>query len=119
MRKSSRLPFSAIAEILGTAPSGAAVRFPHRAAFRNTQPVSYDRAPMAAPSAQFSITLRVELTQRPGMLGEVASAIGRTGGSIRGVDTVELGDYKAIRDITVDSADRDHADAIIAAVEEV
>jgi malate dehydrogenase (oxaloacetate-decarboxylating) len=74
---------------------------------------------VTVPSAQFSITLRVELDRRPGMLGDVATAIGRAGGSIGAIDTVELGDYKAIRDITVDSIDREHGEAIVAAVESV
>src|SRR5439155_19510013 len=35
-----------------------------------------------APSASYSITLRVEIKNRPGMLGRVASAIGNAGGDI-------------------------------------
>ena len=31
------------------------------------------------PSAQYSLTLRVEIDHRPGMLGKVASAIGGAG----------------------------------------
>jgi malate dehydrogenase (oxaloacetate-decarboxylating) len=69
------------------------------------------------PSAQFSLTLRVELDRRPGQLGLVASAIGAAGGSIGAVDTVETGEIKAIREITVMSGDQDHAEAIVAAVE--
>src|ERR1051325_6937069 len=71
------------------------------------------------PSAQFSLTLRVELDRRPGQLGMVASAIGAAGGSIGAIDSVELGDLKAIREITVMCADQEHVEAIIAAVEAV
>src|SRR5919201_2235575 len=67
------------------------------------------------PSAQFSLTLRVELDRRPGQLGLLASAIGSAGGSIGAIDTVETGDSKAIREITVMSSDQDHSDAIVAA----
>ena len=34
------------------------------------------------PSAQFSLTIRLEIAHRPGMLGLVASAIGRAGGGM-------------------------------------
>jgi malate dehydrogenase (oxaloacetate-decarboxylating) len=72
---------------------------------------------MSSPSAQFSLTLRVEFDRRPGMLGEVATAIGDAGGSIGDIETVELGDVKAIREITVDAADAEHGAAIAAAVD--
>jgi malate dehydrogenase (oxaloacetate-decarboxylating) len=68
------------------------------------------------PSAQFSLTLRVELDRRPGQLGLLASAIGAAGGSIGAIDTIETGEAKAIRELTVMSSDQDHADAIVAAV---
>ena len=46
-------------------------------------------APMAStPSAQYSLTLRVEIDHLPGMLGKVASAIGDAGGTIGAVDLV-------------------------------
>src|SRR5439155_890579 len=72
---------------------------------------------MTTPSAQFSLTLRVEFDRRPGMLGEVATAIGDAGGSIGDIETVELGDVKAIREITVDTVDAEHGEAIARAVE--
>jgi len=74
---------------------------------------------MSSPSAQFSLTLRVEFDRRPGMLGVVATAIGDAGGSIGDIETIELGDVKAIREITVDATDAEHGEAIAAAVEAV
>jgi malate dehydrogenase (oxaloacetate-decarboxylating) len=71
------------------------------------------------PSAQFSLTLRVELDRRPGQLGMVASAIGAAAGSIGSIDSIELGDLKAIREITVMCSDQEHSEAIITAVEQV
>ena len=44
----------------------------------------------ATPSAQYSLTLRVEIDHRPGMLGKVASAIGDAGGTIGAVDLVQV-----------------------------
>ena len=74
---------------------------------------------MSSPSAQFSLTLRVELDRRPGMLGDLATAIGDAGGSIGDIETIEIGDVKAVREITIDAADREHGETIVAAVEGV
>jgi malate dehydrogenase (oxaloacetate-decarboxylating) len=74
---------------------------------------------MSSPSAQFSLTLRVEFDRRPGMLGLVATAIGDAGGSIGDIETIELGDVKAIREITVDTTDAEHGEAIAAIVDAI
>ncbi|MCW2999305.1 MAG: hypothetical protein JWN65_2854 [Solirubrobacterales bacterium] len=58
------------------------------------------------PSAQYSLTIRVEIDHKPGMLGQVASAIGKAGGVIGAVDLVEATDQTLLRDITVDAADQ-------------
>ncbi len=70
------------------------------------------------PSAQYSLTLRVEIDHKPGMLGQVAGAIGGAGGVIGAVDLVEVGE-RLIRDITVDAAGREHWAAIVAAIDAV
>ena len=57
------------------------------------------------PSAQYSLTLRVEIDHLPGMLGKVASAIGDAGGTIGAVDLVQVEGAHTIRDITVETAD--------------
>ena len=74
---------------------------------------------MPAPSAQFSLTLRVELERRPGILGQVATAIGEAGGAIGAIDVIEQGELNALREITVDSVDAEHGEAIFAAVDAV
>jgi malate dehydrogenase (oxaloacetate-decarboxylating) len=57
------------------------------------------------PSAQYSLTLRVEIDHRPGMLGKVASAIGDAGGTIGAIDLVQVEGDHTIRDITVETGD--------------
>ncbi len=57
------------------------------------------------PSAQYSLTLRVEIDHLPGMLGKVASAIGDAGGTIGAVDLVQVEGAHTIRDITVETGD--------------
>jgi malate dehydrogenase (oxaloacetate-decarboxylating) len=57
------------------------------------------------PSAQYSLTLRVEIDHIPGMLGKVASAIGDAGGTIGAIDLVQVEGAHTIRDITVETGD--------------
>ena len=64
----------------------------------------------------YSMTVRVEYTDSPGMLGRVASAIGGAGGDIGAVDLVEIGRDRITRDITIGARDPDHAQAIIEAL---
>jgi malate dehydrogenase (oxaloacetate-decarboxylating) len=73
----------------------------------------------APTSAQYSLTLRVEIDHRPGMLGKVASAIGDAGGTIGSVDLVSLEGGHTLRDITVDTAGDEHGREIVAAVDTV
>jgi malate dehydrogenase (oxaloacetate-decarboxylating) len=72
-----------------------------------------------ATSAQYSLTIRVEIDDRPGMLGKVASAIGETGGRIGSVDLVELDSGKTLRDITVEASDLSDWDTITGAIDAV
>jgi malate dehydrogenase (oxaloacetate-decarboxylating) len=67
-------------------------------------------------SAQYSLTIRLEIADRPGMLGKVATAIGEAGGDIGSVDLVEVREGTLIRDITVDAVDQAHWEAIVAAL---
>jgi len=73
----------------------------------------------ATPSAQYSVTLRVEIDHRPGMLGKVASAIGAAGGVIGAIDLVQVEGRHMIRDITVDTGDPEDWPRLIAAVDAV
>ncbi len=67
------------------------------------------------PSAQYSLTIRVEIEDVPGMLGKVAGAIGDAGAVIGPIDLVEA-NGGLVRDITVDANDPDHWDDIVAAI---
>jgi malate dehydrogenase (oxaloacetate-decarboxylating) len=69
------------------------------------------------PSAQYSLTIRVEIEHKPGMLGRVASAIGQAGGTIGAVDLISVDDNHTVRDITVAAGDQSHWEAIVAAIE--
>src|SRR5438477_5728802 len=66
-----------------------------------------------APSASYSLTVRVAIQNRPGMLGRVAMAIGDAGGDIGAVDLVESGRDRIIRDITINARDSVHGMQIV------
>jgi malate dehydrogenase (oxaloacetate-decarboxylating) len=68
------------------------------------------------PSASYSITVRVEIRNRPGMLGRVTSAIGEAGGDIGAVDIVELRRDRVVRDLTINARDDRHGQEIVAAL---
>ena len=70
---------------------------------------------MSHPNASHSITLRVDLPQRPGSFGQLATVIGEQGGILGAIDLVKTGKDFVTRDVTVACSDEAQADAIIAA----
>ncbi len=77
------------------------------------------RSRVEAPVARYSLTMRVELPNRPGQLARVVSAIGDAGGSIGAIDLVDAAADKLVRDITVSAADSEHGREIVHNVEQV
>ncbi len=73
----------------------------------------------STPSAQYSITIRVEIDDRPRMLGRVAGAIGDAGGTIGAVDLVAVDNGRLLRDLTVAAGDQAHCAAIVTAIDAV
>lgn len=71
------------------------------------------------PSASYSITMRVRVDHKPGMLGSVTSAIGAAGGLVGAVDIAQASPQFTVRDITVDAASAEHGDAIVNAVRQL
>lgn len=74
---------------------------------------------MKIPSPSYSITLRIEVINKPGMFGRVATAIGNVGGDIGAVDIVSVGKGLIIRDINVNAKDEAHEKQIIESVKKV
>ena len=63
--------------------------------------------------------LRVELPDRPGALGAVASRIGAVRGDLVAVEVVEHRDGKAVDEFVVELADGDHLSLLLTEVAEV
>ena len=68
---------------------------------------------MQAPSASYSLTVRLEIQNRPGMLGRVTSAIGKAGGDIGAIDLVQVGKTTITRDISFKARDERHGQQIV------
>ncbi|WP_392408305.1 malic enzyme-like NAD(P)-binding protein [Chlorogloeopsis fritschii] len=68
------------------------------------------------PNSSFSLTLRLEIPNRVGMLANVTQAISNSGGNFGQIDLIEQTRHISIREITVDAASTEHAEAIVQAV---
>jgi malate dehydrogenase (oxaloacetate-decarboxylating) len=71
-----------------------------------------------AVSAQYSVTIRVELDARQEPLGKLTAAIAEAGGQLQGVDLVPGagGEGKRVREFTIDAQDREHWERILRAI---
>jgi malate dehydrogenase (oxaloacetate-decarboxylating) len=69
-------------------------------------------------SAQFSVTVRVELDARQEPLGKLTAQIAEAGGALQGVDLVPGagGEGKRVREFTIDARDQPHWEEILRAI---
>lgn len=68
------------------------------------------------PNSSFSLTLRLQIPNRVGMLASVTQAIASSGGNLGQIDLIEQTRQLSIRDLTVDAASSDHAEKVIESV---
>jgi malate dehydrogenase (oxaloacetate-decarboxylating) len=66
-----------------------------------------------APTASHSLTVRLTIQNKPGMLGKVTSAIGKAGGDIGAIDLVEVGRNTITRDITFKASGERHGQQVV------
>jgi malate dehydrogenase (oxaloacetate-decarboxylating) len=73
---------------------------------------------MPSVSAQFSVTVRVELDARQEPLGKLTAAIAEAGGALHGVDLVPGAgsEGKRVREFTIDARDQAHWEQILRAI---
>ena len=72
-----------------------------------------------APSASYSLTVRLEIDNKPGMLGKITSAIGKGGGDIGAVDVVSVGDRSITRDLSFKARDEKHGTEIVELIKKI
>ncbi len=70
-----------------------------------------------APTAAYSITLKISLDNVPGTLGRFAAAIGAAGGNIAAIPGFEAKGPSVVRAIDVHCRSEEHAEAVAAAVD--
>src|SRR5579885_2631514 len=68
------------------------------------------------PSASYSIIVRCQIENRPGMLGRLTSAIGAAGGDIGAIDIVRQERGTLVRDVTINCRDDAHGQTIVQAI---
>src|SRR2546423_5720711 len=66
-----------------------------------------------APSASYSLTVRLEIDNKPGMLGKITSAIGKAGGDIGAIDVASVGNKTITRDLSFKARDEQHGGQIV------
>ncbi|WP_066384101.1 MULTISPECIES: malic enzyme-like NAD(P)-binding protein [unclassified Anabaena] len=71
------------------------------------------------PNSSFSVTLRLQIPNRVGMLAAIAQSIATTGGNIGTIDLIEQTRQVSIRDLNVDAASTEHAETIVQAVKAI
>jgi malate dehydrogenase (oxaloacetate-decarboxylating) len=71
------------------------------------------------PNASFSFTLRVNIQNHPGKLGEITTIIGQVGGDIGAIDIVRVGKGFIVRDITINASSATHNKEIIEAIRQI
>lgn len=68
------------------------------------------------PNSSFSLTIRIQVPNRTGMLANVTQAIAEVGGNLGQISLLEQTRKISTRDITVDAASTEHAEKIVQAV---
>lgn len=68
------------------------------------------------PNSSFSLTIRLQIPNRVGMLASVTHAIATSGGNLGQIDLIDQSRQISLRDITVDAASTEHAETIVQAV---
>ena len=77
---------------------------------------SQTRMTNLTPNSSFSLTIRFQVPNRPGMLASVTKAVSSLGGNMGQIDLIEQTRQLSLRDITIDAASTEHAETIVAAV---
>ena len=71
------------------------------------------------PSASYSVTVRLEIRNRAGMLARMTAKVGELGGDLGAIDIVSVGQGVMTRDVTINCRDIDHAQTIVQALDAI
>ncbi len=65
------------------------------------------------PYSNYRMAVRVELTQRPGVFAQLATALAEEGASVGAVDLISATKKTVVRDVTFDAQSEEHGERII------
>ena len=65
------------------------------------------------PYSNYRMAVRLELTQKPGVFAQLATALAEEGASVGAVDLISATKKKVIRDVTFDAKSEEHADHVL------
>lgn len=68
------------------------------------------------PNPSYSVAIRFQVPNHPGMLTSVIQAVSELGGNLGQIDLIEQTRDRSIRDMNVDASSEDHAESIVEAV---
>jgi malate dehydrogenase (oxaloacetate-decarboxylating) len=71
------------------------------------------------PSASYSVTVRLEIKNRAGMLSRMTSKVAELNGDLGAIDIVSVGQGVMTRDVTINCRDIAHAQAIVQALDAI
>jgi len=74
---------------------------------------------MKLPSPSYSLTIRLQYPDHPGLLGRITSVIGDADGYIGAVDIVDVRGGHITRDFTVNTSDVAHGEAIVERLKQI
>ncbi|MHB1535569.1 MAG: ACT domain-containing protein [Acidimicrobiales bacterium] len=74
---------------------------------------------MSTPLAAYSVRIRARLRNHPGVLGQLATAIGASGGSLMGIEIVATDGATVTRDLVVFCVSESHANDLVEAARAV
>ena len=75
--------------------------------------------PNDLPAATYTFSIQAQYPNKPGMLAQIAAAVGDCGGNIGDIDVVTSTGTTIVRDISVSARDSDHARDIVEHVKAV
>jgi malate dehydrogenase (oxaloacetate-decarboxylating) len=68
---------------------------------------------MEIPSSSYSFTVRIKSENRPGMVGQITSVLGESGGDIGAIDIVSAKKNYVTRDYTVNAGNVEHSHELV------
>jgi len=83
------------------------------------RPASGHDAPVAIPSASYSITVRLEVPADPASVGRLTTAVGTAGGVVTALDVTESYPDRVVVDVTCAATDQEHSERLVDALRAV